>query len=231
MIERGILPEGTELTPINPMPDGHLRSGRRRPALGLAVGRREAPVQPDGRGVRGLLGVHRRPGGPDRRLPGGVRAAREHDRSSTAPTTAPRARAAPTARSMRTSSSTPTPTRSRRTWPWSTSWAARPPTTTTRPAGRWPSRPRSGCSSATSTRAGSAIRWSSPGRPGSRPGVRSAASTTTATDIFRRSWRLRGGDAGGGRTGTSSRRCRASRWPTPSSRRRGRPARRPSTTR
>ena len=69
----------------------------------------------DGRGLRRLLRVHRRPGRPDHRLPRGDRPARQHDRSSTAPTTAPPARAARTARSTRTSSSTATPTTSRRT--------------------------------------------------------------------------------------------------------------------
>ena len=78
MIERGILPEGTELTPINPMADGAPSRGRRGPALGHAVGRGEAAVHPHGRGVRRLLGVHRRPGRPDRRLPGGVGPARQH---------------------------------------------------------------------------------------------------------------------------------------------------------
>ena len=41
MIERGILPKGTELTPLNPMSEGHLHRRRRRAALELAVGRRE----------------------------------------------------------------------------------------------------------------------------------------------------------------------------------------------
>ena len=67
----------------------------------------------------------------------------------------------------------------RRTWPRSTSWAARAPTTTTRPGGRWPSTPRSRCGSATSSTAGPPTRASSPGRPASRPAARSATSTTT----------------------------------------------------
>ena len=57
---------------------GHVQRGRLGPAVGHAVGRREAPVQPHGRGLRRLLGVHRRPGRADRRLPRGVGTAREH---------------------------------------------------------------------------------------------------------------------------------------------------------
>ena len=115
MVEQGIMPEGTELTPLNPMPDGHVTRPASVRAVGLAHRRREAAVLPDGRGLRRLLRVHRRPGRPDRRLPGGVRPARQHASSSTAPTTARRARAARTARSTRTSSSTAIPTTSTRT--------------------------------------------------------------------------------------------------------------------
>ena len=115
MIEKGILPEGTELTPMNPMPEGTYSPARRRAAVGLALRRREAAVRAHGRGLRRLLRVHRPPGRPHRRLPRGVRPARQHDRSSTAPTTAPPARAARTARSTRTSSSTAGRTRWRRT--------------------------------------------------------------------------------------------------------------------
>ena len=119
---------------MNPMPRRHVLADRRRAAVGLAQRRREAAVRPDGRGLRRLLGVHRRAGRPDRRLPRGVRPAREHDRSSTAPTTAPRARAARTARSTRTSSSTAGPTTSSRTCAWSTS-SARPDTYNHYPTG------------------------------------------------------------------------------------------------
>ena len=55
MIERGILPEGTELTPINPMAEGTFSRGRRRAAVGHAVRRGEGAVQPHGRGLRRLL--------------------------------------------------------------------------------------------------------------------------------------------------------------------------------
>ena len=41
MIERGILPEGTELTPMNPMPDGTFTPDRLRPAVGRAQRGRE----------------------------------------------------------------------------------------------------------------------------------------------------------------------------------------------
>ena len=115
MIERGILPEGTELTPINPMPDGHVREGDARAAVGHAVRRGEAAV------LRGW--PRSTPGSPSTptprsggssttsRSPGSSRTRS----SSTAPTTAPRARAARTGRSTRASSSTASRTTSRRT--------------------------------------------------------------------------------------------------------------------
>ena len=116
MIERGILPEGTELTPINPMPEGTFCRDRRRATVGLADRRGEAAVLPHGRGLCRLLRVHRRPGRPHHRLPGGVRPARQH--------------AHPLLRRQRClgrgqperlgergqDSSTPTRTRSRTTW-------------------------------------------------------------------------------------------------------------------
>ena len=104
-------------------------------------------------------------------------------RSSSSPTTGPAARAARTARSTRTSSSTASPTTSPPTWPCSTSWAARRPTTTTRPAGRWRSTPRSRCGSATRSTAAPATRASSPGRPASRPAARSAHQYHHAIDL------------------------------------------------
>ena len=61
------------------MPDGTLLAARRRAPVGLALRRREEAVLAHGRGVRRLLRVHRRPGRPDRRLPGGDRPARQHD--------------------------------------------------------------------------------------------------------------------------------------------------------
>ena len=85
--------------------------------------------------------------------------------SSSCPTTAPAARAAPTDRSTRTGSSTACPTTSTRPSPCSTSSAAPRPTTTTRTAGRWPSTRRSRCGSATSSTAAPPTRASSPGRP------------------------------------------------------------------
>ena len=107
MIETRHPAEGTELTPINPMPSGTFVEARRACARGTRSSDDEKTLfSPDGRGVRRLLRVHRRPGRPDHRLPRGVGPAGEHARSSTAPTTAPRARAARTGRSTRTSSST-----------------------------------------------------------------------------------------------------------------------------
>ena len=110
--------------------------------------------------------------------------------SSTAPTTAPRVRAARTAPPTRASSSTAIPTPSRTTWPPWTCSVRRTPTTTTRPAGPPRSPRRTGCSSATPTRAGSATRWSSTGRQGIAGAGRGArTSTTTAPTSCRRSTR------------------------------------------
>ena len=117
MIERGILPEGTELTPINPMSPETRRPGRRGAAVGHALGRRDGGCSRAWpRSTPGFSRVHRPPGRADRRLPRGVGAAREHADLLLPPTTAPRARAARTGRSTRTSSPTGSPTRSRRTW-------------------------------------------------------------------------------------------------------------------
>ncbi len=55
-----------------------LAAARHRAAVGFAERRREAAVRPDGRGVRRLRVVHRRPGRPGHRLPRGVRRARQH---------------------------------------------------------------------------------------------------------------------------------------------------------
>ena len=71
----------------------------------------------------------------------------------------------------------------RRTSPCSTSWAARRRTTTTRPAGRWRSTPRSRCGSGTRSTAAPATRASSPGRPGSPPAARSAHQYHHAIDL------------------------------------------------
>ncbi len=80
MVERGILPEGTALTDINPLPgDAAMPIDHVKPWETLSR-RREAALRPLRRGVRRLLGVHRRPGRPDHRLPRGDRPARQHDR-------------------------------------------------------------------------------------------------------------------------------------------------------
>ena len=78
MIERGILPEGTELTPINPMAEGTFSPGdAMRPWDTLSDDEKRALLA-YGRGLRRLQRVHRPPGRADRRLPRGVRAARQH---------------------------------------------------------------------------------------------------------------------------------------------------------
>ena len=111
MIEKGILPKDTELTPMNPMPEGTFSElDMVRPWNSLSADEKKL-VLAHGRGLRRLLRVHRLPRRAHRRLPGAVGSARQHADHATAPTTARQAKAARTARSTRTSSSTTTPTR------------------------------------------------------------------------------------------------------------------------
>ena len=160
MIEQGHPPRGHRADADEPDAGRHLLAARRRAPLGLALRRREAAVRADGRGLRRLLRVHRPPGRADRRLPRGDRAARQHDhlllrRQRRLRRGQPERlgqREQVLQRLARRDGGEPRAT--------STTSAARTPTTTTRPAGRWPSRRRSGCSSATATRAASATRWS-----------------------------------------------------------------------
>ena len=124
-IELGLLPEDTELSPINPHgePDRTGPDGQPWPLLdtvrpvGLADRRRAAPVRPHGRGVRRLHLVLRRPARPGARLPRGVRASSTTRSSSSSPTTAPAARAARTAASTSGASSTASPTPTETTLP------------------------------------------------------------------------------------------------------------------
>ena len=84
--ELGLLPDDTELSPINPHGEPAVdRAGRpavadarHGAAMGLAQRGREATLRPDGRGVRRLRLVHRRPGRAGHRLPGVLRRARQH---------------------------------------------------------------------------------------------------------------------------------------------------------
>ena len=87
--ELGIVPADTELPPINPIgtvadAPGPGRqavpAARVHQALGLALGRREAPVLADGRGLRRVPVARRPPDRPAARLPRGDRRAREHAR-------------------------------------------------------------------------------------------------------------------------------------------------------
>ena len=84
----GIVPEDTELPPINPIGTPETRTGpdgKPFPALDVTrpwdslVGGRAAAVLPHGRGLRRLPRARRRPDRPAARLPRGDRAAREHD--------------------------------------------------------------------------------------------------------------------------------------------------------
>jgi arylsulfatase len=79
MIQKGVLPEGTELTPLNPMPEGTYSPGDTvRPWATLSDDEKKlfcrmAEV------YAGFSEYTDHQVGADRRLPGGVRAAREHD--------------------------------------------------------------------------------------------------------------------------------------------------------
>ena len=82
----GIIAEGAELSPIEPVRrhDEPRRqavvAGRPRAALGVALRRREAAVLPHGRGLRRVPQPRRPRARPPARLPRGERSAREHDR-------------------------------------------------------------------------------------------------------------------------------------------------------
>ena len=192
MIERGILPEGTELTDAEPDARRHLHPDRPRASVGRAERRGEGDVLPDGRGVRRLLGVHRRAGRPHRRLPRGVRSARQHAHPLLRRQRRV-GRGQPERLGQRGQDLRRLPRRpGSRTSRWSTSSAPPTPTTTTRPAGRWRSRRRTGCSSATPTRAASATRSSSTGPRASQARARCATSTTTRPTSCRPSSRRAG---------------------------------------
>ena len=79
MIERGILPEGTELTPMNPMPEGTYHARPTTSARGTSS--TTAEKQMFSRMAEVYAGFSEYTDvqvGPDRRLPRGVRPAREH---------------------------------------------------------------------------------------------------------------------------------------------------------
>ncbi len=146
-------------------PDGQpFPHAGRHPPLGLAVRRREAAVLPHGRGLRRLPRARRRSDRPAARLPGGDRAAREHDDRARLRQRRQR-RGGPNGSVNENKFVNGIPDDDRgRTSRCSTSSAARRPTTTTRTAGRWRSTRRSRCGSATSSTAAPGTRASSPGQ-------------------------------------------------------------------
>ena len=113
--ELGIVPDSTELSPINPYIETTSHDGKPwsqldvvRPWDSLSDDEKRLFCA-DGGGLRRLPEPRRPPARSAARLPRAERAARQHARSCSSPTTAPRARAARTARSTRTSSSTALP--------------------------------------------------------------------------------------------------------------------------
>ena len=94
--ELGLLPEDTELSPINPHgePERTGPDGQPWPLLDTVrpwdslIGRRAAAVRAHGRGVRRLRLLHDDQVGAGARLPRGVGPARQHDHRRRSPTTA-----------------------------------------------------------------------------------------------------------------------------------------------
>ena len=175
-------------------PDRHAadqdRAGRQavpggglHPAVGLALRRREAPVPPDGRGVRGLPRPRRPPDRAAAGLPGGDRPAGKHPGHPGLRQRRQRGGRPERLGQRERSSSTGSPTTSPEPRDASTSSAARRPTTITRPGGRWPSTPRSRCGSGTSSTAARPTRASSPGRRALGHAGRSAHQYHHAIDI------------------------------------------------
>ena len=78
MIEKGILPKDTKLTPINPLPERHRERGRRGAAVEHAQRGREEAVRPHDGGLRRILRIHRRADRPADRLPREEWSARQH---------------------------------------------------------------------------------------------------------------------------------------------------------
>ena len=109
MIEKGVLPKGTKLTPINPLPESQANPADACPPVEHAQRGREEAVLAHGRGLCRVLGIHRRADRPRHRLPGADPGSSRTPSSSTPPTTAPPAKARRTVPSTRTSSSTATP--------------------------------------------------------------------------------------------------------------------------
>ena len=214
MIERGILPEGTELTPINPMPEGTFTKGDAvRPWDSLSeeekrlfsrmaevfagfseytdaqVGRIVEYLEESGQLENTIIlycaGL--------RRLPGRHPAEPGHDRP------------AGHARHLQ-----PLPDR----------------------LGDGVLDPVPDVQALHLTRAGSATRWSSTGRPASRPTARSATSTTTPPTSSPPSWTCAAWRCPRSTTASSRPRCPGCRCATASTpTQTGRPASRPSTTR
>ena len=100
MIEKGIMPKDTAAHADQPAARGRREDGarRRRASVEHAERRREEALLAHGRGVRGLLGVHRRAGRAHHRVPREARSSSTTRSSSTARTTAHPAKAARTDR-------------------------------------------------------------------------------------------------------------------------------------
>ena len=156
MIEKGILPEGTELTPINPMPEGTSQPGRRRAPVGRAQRRTRRSCSP--RMAEVYAGFSEYTDAQVGRIVDYLEESGQLDNTIIFYC------ADNGASGEGSPNGSVNENKFFNGWPdehrgepgaASTSSAARTPTTTTRPAGRWPSPRRSRCSSATRTRAAS----------------------------------------------------------------------------
>ena len=194
--ELGIVPADTELPPVNPIGTPETRtSADGKPFPEIDTTRPWDSLNDEEKRLfarmaevyAGFLGHADHADRARARLPRAERAAREHDGRRRLRQRRQR-RGRPERLGQRDEVRQRRPRRPRRrTSRRSTSSAARRPTTTIRPAGRWRSTRRSRCGSATSSTAERPTRASSPGRPARRRGARSASSTTTRSTSSRRS--------------------------------------------
>ena len=159
MIERGHPARGHRAHADQPDARGHVHAGRRRAPVGHALRRREGAVLPHGGGVRRLLEYTDAQVG---RIVDYLEESGQLDNTIIfyCADNGASGEGSPNGSVNEGKFFNGYPD-DHRGEPGDARQARQPgrPTTTTRPAGRWRSRRRTGCSSATRTRAASAIRW------------------------------------------------------------------------